>query len=1101
MKALVCMMLLPLIALATPGISQQRVSVKMKDASLEQVLKEVQRLSGYYILYNIVDVKPVKGINVELADATVDELLSRVLGGTPLHYLIEEQTILITKSAAQPQTRKVIDGIIKEPSGDPVVGATIRVKNSALGTSSRVDGKFRLDVTGVEDVVLLVTFIGMEPREIRYTGQPFIEVVLKEQASEIDEVVVTGIFTKARESYTGAVTMISEEELRRASNTNLLVQIRNVDPAFNMLENNIYGSDPNRLPDIQVRGSTSLAVGMRELQQDEDSQVNLPLFIVDGFEVSQRQVMDMDPALAESVTLLKDASATAMYGSRGANGVVVITTKKPAVGQLRLTYKGDVNLEAPDLTSYNLLNAAEKLEYEVFAGIYQRGSDDMSSTFQQWQELYLERLTEVTRGVDTYWLKYPVRVGVGNRHSLRVDGGNEAVRFSVNVAYNDVVGTMKGSRRNTFSGGMFLRYDYQGLSFQNELTATYNHAENSPYGSFSQYTLLNPYLTPYDGEGNLKKMLDQRTSPTSINVGNPLYDATLPYRNDSKYEQLRDNLQVSWQVSPTFSLRGRFSVTRQTGRSDLYYSAKHSRFETTQYTGEDYARRGSYNYGTDYTSRYEADMTVNYGKSFGEKHVIHTGLHYRFSESKYESHSVAAEGYTAANMHVFGVANAYQRDGSPSSADVLTRALGASLNASYVYNKRYFADFTAKMDASSQFGSKRRAAPFWSAGAGWNLHHERFIAARQWINSLRLRLSYGTSGNQQFSPYQAMTTFRYHATNYHYWNGYYMMALGNDELKWQTTGQVNLGTDIELFKGRLRLRADVYNKDTYDLLADVNLPTSSGFSNFKTNIGEVRNRGFELSFSAWVLKGRKTAWMIGGSLLHNKNTVMKISDALDELNKAINGSDMYSPSFLVKEGESLNTIYAVKSLGIDPSHGEEVLVKQDGTTVFGGSWSAADKVPCGVADPKAWGTINTNFRYENFTCNLVFGYRLGADLYNSTLMDKVENVDPMKNVDRRAFYDRWKNPGDKAKFKGVAYYQLSTRASSRFVMKEYMLDCRSLSLSYDWQGNWLRAATGMERLTLAAFTEDVFRLSTIKRERGTSYPFAYRFSFSLSALF
>jgi hypothetical protein len=322
-------------------------------------------------------------------------------------------------------------------------------------------------------------------------------------------------------------------------------------------------------------------------------------------------------------------------------------------------------------------------------------------------------------------------------------------------------------------------------------------------------------------------------------------------------------------------------------------------------------------------------------------------------------------------------------------------------------------------------------------------------------------------------------------------------------LKWQVTGQFNVGMDAELFHRAITLRVDLYNKLTNDLLADINIPTASGFSNYKANIGKVRNRGVELSVNAllWRNEARGILWRVGATLLHNKNTVLKISNALDALNDEINRTDGASPSFLVKEGQSLNTIYAVKSLGIDPSNGAEVLVKQDGTRVFDNEWNAADKVPCGVADPKAWGTFNTMFRYGGLSCNLVFSYRTGADIYNQTLVDKVENVDPRKNVDRRAFYDRWKQPGDKAKFKGVAYYQNKTQASSRFVMREHMIDCRSISLVYDYRGERLRAMTGLDQLSLAAYTEDVFRVSTIKRERGTSYPFSRKFSFSLSARF
>jgi TonB-linked SusC/RagA family outer membrane protein len=1019
-------------------------------------------------------------------------------GLTLLVYML----LLPTIAFANPTS---IKGTIRDTDGEPLPGVVVQVKNEQIGTTSGIDGNFKLEIPeqpAKKQIILLFSFLGMKTQEVAYSGQTSVEIVMEEDSKQMQEVVVTGIFSKAKESYTGAVTTMTSEELTRAGNTNLLSQIRNIDPSFNMLDNNIAGSDPNRLPDIQMRGSTSLTVGMRELQEDNQSQSasNLPLFIVDGFEVNLQQVIDMDPYLAESITLLKDASATAMYGSRGANGIVVITTKKPKNGRMRITYKGDMNVEAPDLTSYNLLNAKEKLEYELFAGIYEQGSN---TTNQRWRELYAERYAEVARGVDTYWLKYPVRVGYGNRHSLQFDGGNEQFKYAINLNYNQVLGAMKGSKRNTLSGSMYLQYKHNNLIFQNELIPTFNQAENSPYGSFSQYTLLNPYWTPYDEQGNLKKMLENRTSPEPFRQGNPLYDAALPYRNDSQYNQIRDNFAIEWKITPDFTARGQFSVTKQTGRSDVFTSSKHSKFETEEYTGENYIRRGSYIYGTNYTLSYQAYLTLNYSKIVKEKHSIYAGLNYNISEHNTEGHTISAEGYTAANMYLLGIANGYTKDSKPTSYESLSRQLGGLLNMNYTYDRRYFVDLSGKMDASSKFGTHKRAAPFWSSGLGWNIHHEKFMTNENIISSLRLRVSYGTSGSQDFSPYQAMTIFHYIPNNYRYWTGVNMIALGNEDLKWQSTGQFNTGLEGEFWKKRIRINFDYYNKDTDNMLADINLPTSSGFGSYKANIGKVRNRGFEISATAYLYRdlNKGITWSISGNAMHNKNTVLKISDALEDLNKEINEKDKINPSFLVKEGQSLNTIFAVKSLGIDPSTGAEVLLKKDGTKVYGNEWSSIDKVPCGVTDPKVWGTFNTMFRYKDISFSMVFAYRAGGDVYNQTLVDRLENVDPRYNVDKRAFYDRWKQPGDEARFKGVNYFKVNTGASSRFVMRENSLECRSIRVSYDWRSPWLTKTIGMENLTLAAYTEDIFRFSTIKQERGTSYPFSHKYSISLTARF
>jgi TonB-linked SusC/RagA family outer membrane protein len=1095
--------------------ADNKINIKGERMKVEQALDMVKGQTGFYFMYEENSVNKNKLIDLNLSNVEIRQAMDEISRKADFSYEIMENYILIKKRSKSKPTASVgntkaspeqiekteISGKVVDKSNLPLPGTTVRLQGTDIFTTTNAEGKFTLAASDLVASVLEFSFLGMKKQTVRYKGMSM-TVTMEEEIAEIQELVVTGIFTKARESYTGAVSTITSDELLRVGNSNVLTQIRNIDPSFNLLENNIYGSDPNRLPDIQMRGSTSLTVGMKELQQDNLSQSNsnLPLFVVDGFTASLQQVIDMDAYLVESITLLKDASATAIYGARGANGVVVVTTKKPADGALRITYKGDLNVEAPDLTSYSLLNAQEKLEYEVFAGIYEQGTPSIN---QKWRELYQQRYAEVARGVDTYWLKYPVRVGVGNRHSLRFDGGDDKFRYAMNLNYNNVVGAMKGSNRTTVSGSMFLQYRYKNFTFRNELLTTFNQAGNSPYGSFSQYTLLNPYWTPYDEAGNLKKMLENRTSPEVYRQGNPLYDAELPYLNENKYDQFRDNFAMEWRFSPDFTARGRLSITKQTGRSDIYTSAKHSMFEGEDYTGENYARRGSYRYGTDYLFMYEADITINYSKVLQDKHTIYAGMNYSVSEEKTESHTISAEGYTATNMFLLGIANAYEKNGKPVSSEGLSRRLGGLLNVNYTYDKRYFIDISGKMDASSKFGTNKRTAPFWSAGIGWNVHHEKFLSESDLINSLRLRLSYGTTGSQNFSPYQAMTIFHYLPTNYRYWTGFSMVALGNEDLKWQSTGQANMGFDVEFWNKRIRINFDVYNKDTDNMLADINVPTASGFSSYKANIGKVRNRGLELALNAYLLRNREKGitWSIGGNLMHNKNTVLKISDALDALNDEINDNDNVNPSFLVKEGQSLNTIFAVQSLGIDPSTGAEVLLKKDGTKVFGSEWNSNDKVPCGVAEPKIWGTFNTMFRYKNVSFDMVFGYRAGGDIYNQTLVDKLENVDPRLNVDKRAFYDRWKQPGDQAKYKGASYFKTATGASSRFVMRENTLECRTIKVSYELANNWLHKTMKIENLMLAAYTEDIFRFSTIKQERGTSYPFSRKYSLALTVHF
>ena len=284
------------------------------------------------------------------------------------------------------------------------------------------------------------------------------------------------------------------------------------------------------------------------------------------------------------------------------------------------------------------------------------------------------------------------------------------------------------------------------------------------------------------------------------------------------------------------------------------------------------------------------------------------------------------------------------------------------------------------------------------------------------------------------------------------------------------------------------------------MLSDITLPTSSGFNSYKENIGKVLNRGVEVSLNAYLIRntGSNIFWSVGGTLAYNKNTIKEIDESLDYLNDELLDSDGANPSFLYKEGESMNTIYAVRSLGINPANGKEMFLKLDGTRTY--EWDAQDKVACGVNEPKAFGNLNTFFYWKGLSANAIFGYRLGGQIYNSTLAGKVENNNPLNNADRRAYYDRWREPGDIAKYKSVSDLT-TTNATTRFVMDENTLECQSVSLGYEWESEWLARHLNISYLDLTLYGEDLFRISTVKQERGISYPYSRKFSFALTVRF
>jgi len=1097
----------------------KEIKMEVKGESLPTALKRLESISGYKMIF-VYDEISRFNINCKVNAKNIEQALNQLIGNKPIKYSIEKQYVTISlkenikrvaKATLQEENRSVstvvLQGRVFDEGNSGLPGVNISVTGTSIGTVSASDGSFVLQLSQGKWVDVLFSFVGLKNVEYRFKCSEDLRgliIKMKENSSQLSEVVVTGMFNKRRESYTGAATTISKEQLKNAGNMNLLKTLANVDPSFNIIQNNLVGSDPNKLPDITMRGSTSLNTDVRSLQSNANNKTssNLPLFIMDGFEITLERMNDLDENQVESITLLKDASATALYGTRGANGVVVITSKKPEPGRLRVTYKGTLMLEVPDLNGYNLMNSSEKLKFEQFAGLYTDIDHPLNQ--QGLYDLYNTRRMETERGVDTYWLKYPIHTGVGSKHSLRIEGGDDIFRYAGNISYDNTVGAMKGSLRNTFTGGVFLSYKYKNLTFQNDLQITSNKAKESPYGTFSDYATVNAYFTPYDMDGNIKKKLEDSFEYTGIGktntVYNPLYNALLPQKNENKYTTIQNNFAIEWHLLPELFFRGQLGITSTKTRSDVYVSAQNTVFD--EYYDVDLARKGTYTYGTGETSEQELSLTANYSKTFNDKHVVYVGLGYELSQIKQEDYSIKAEGITNANLAFFGAATAYFLGSTPYGTESTIRRVGLTGNFNYTYNQCYFLDGTFKTEGSSQFGKDKRFAPFWSVGAGWNIHNEKFLRDSEILKIFRLRLSYGTSGSQSFSPYQALTS--YQAINGYNYKGNYgvsLMGIGNNDLRWQKTTQANYGLDLELFKRRVAFSIDYYNKMTNDLLSDVNLPTSSGFNSYKANVGQVGNKGFELSTNIFIVRNVKKNlyWSVGGTIIHNINKIKKISNYLEYLNSLMKSSNSVNPSFMYKEGESLNTIFAVKSMGIDPSNGKEIYLSKDANLTY--VWNSKDQVACGISEPKYMGTFNTCLRYNGWMLNAIFSYRLGGQIYNSTLVSKVENIYPYNNADRRALYDRWSPENTHAKYKAITDFS-TTYATSRFVQDEKTLQCNSLSLTYEVSAEWMKKmGIPLQYLSLGGYSENLFYLSTIKQERGTSYPYARSFTFSLTARF
>lgn len=942
------------------AVNAQTVTLKKQNASLEEIIWELKEQTKFVFLYSSADIATVKGIDIDMQNSQIDAILKKCLEGTDLQFVKENNAIIIRQAngktaVPQVQSRKITGKVIDE-DGNPLPGVAVLIEGTTIGVATDMDGKYDLTCPEMKDIVLKFSYIGMKPKSVVVGNKTVVDVTLESDSQEMDEVVVTGLLNRRKSGFAGTTTVISKQELAKVSTGNIFTTISTLDAGFKIEENNLDGSNPNKLPDFTIRGKGSFQNGS-----------TAPIFILDGFEVTSEKVFDMDINRIESITLLKDASATILYGSRASNGVIVIETTAPKAGKLRVTYDFKPTIAIVDLTDYDLMNAREKLQYEKEAGLYTQeitpGYEDNDRREQgELDKAYYNRYKNIVEGVNTYWLSQPVKNAFSHAHSLFVEGGADNVRYGIDASYNQNKGVMKESGRDRFGLGFSLIYRIKDkITIKNYISYAHTHAYNSPYGSFSQYAKLNPYERIYNDNGELiPKLSDGDT--------NPLYDALLPNRNFTKDQEFREQLSVDWFICDGLRLKGQMAIVKGETSGEIYKSPFSAEFLKTTYNSESrvqeylpIAERGYLSMTDGASFSYDGNVTLNYNTLVNEKHIIYAGAGLEVTQNDNNSHGFIMTGFPDDRYSDPAFAIQYKKETKPSSSESKSRAIGFFANGNYSYDDRYFADVSVRIDGSSKFGADKKYAPFWSAGAGWNVHNEKFFKHTK-ISMLKLRYSYGVTGNQEFSAYQAKTMFQFNTDRlYNSGISAALMGYGNPDLEWQNQYQSNYGFDFGYAKDRIRLQFNYYQKKTEGMLTSVSVAPSLGLpsNTFTSNLGKIQNKGVEVNLNAVLIRdqGKDFEWSVMLQAAHNKNKIMEISTALKNINEK-NNQDKTTPAAVYEEGESMSAIKAVPSLGIDPTTGQELFMKKDGTITY--TWDATDKVICGDSEPKVFGNVGTN---------------------------------------------------------------------------------------------------------------------------------------------
>lgn len=1078
------------------GVSAQRnakVTMSFKNESMQSALKRLEKVSNMKILFTYEDVEGYR-IDGDYKDTEVEGLLQMMLSGKPLDYSIEGNLVNITlreRLNDYEKAKRGFSGHVIGDDGEPVIGATVRIMGTQHAVATDINGKFSFDVWP-RGARVVVSYIGMETATVKAAEN--MRIVMKGDAKVISEVVVNGVFTRKANTFTGAVSTLKGDDLRSVGNQNILQSLKSLDPSFLQIENLGAGSNPNALPDFQMRGSSTVA----DVQGEYASSANQPLFILDGFESELTKIMDLDMNLVQSVTLLKDATAKAIYGAKAANGVIVIETRRPESGRIRVSYTGSLSLEAPDLSSYDMCSPAEKLEVERRAGLFTSKTGNIVEQLAL-DNTYSSKLAEIVAGAKTDWLAQPTRVGLGHKHSVYIEGGDQAMLYGVDLSYNRISGVLKGSDRTTFSGGVNLTYRWKSLQFRNKLTIDYNSSNNSPYGTFSDYVRMNPYSRLYDADGQLMKAYQYANNAGEIGLYyNPLYNTTLNIIDNSTYTTITENFYAEWQALESLRVTARFGLVHKTTTEDMFLPSGHTSFVNAT----DEFSKGSYDKSNGKYTDVSADLGVNWSKQMG-KHLVFLNGQLNLTNNNYSTVGVKAVGFPNDQMNDITYAVQYAKNSAPTGTEGISRTVGGLASLNYSYDERYLFDANYRLTGSSETSRDNRWGSFWSVGAGWNVHNEKFMKSLKWVDRFKLRGSFGYTGSQGFSSYDAKATFTYYTNaSYNGQIGSYVKKLANNDLRWQEKYDTNIGFDLTVLDNRLTARFDYYISTTDGMITNVTVPSTTGFSTYVANLGKVENKGFEAYLNWRALSAGRDYVNAFASVAANTNTLKKISNSLrawnEQQDKTMIADKLTTPSVKYYEGCSMNAIWAVPSLGIDPQNGKEIFVKKDGTVTY--DYDIADQVVCGDNQPKYNGTIGINGEIKGFGFSVTGSYRWGGQMYNTTLVEKVENCNLEYNVDRRVLTDRWQKPGDMALYKAVTDMS-TTYPTSRFVEDYNLFTLSSLSLSYDFRDWKFVKNSFLERLKVSAYTSDLFHISSVKIERGTSYPFARTFSLSVQATF
>ncbi len=1098
-------------AYANNTYSQTKLDINVNKVPLANLFHEIQEKSEYIFFYNDEVLLNSGNVSLNLKGATLTTILDNALKDKGVVYRIDDRQVIIfgKEITPEPVTLKIdkqdftVTGTVQDQSGQPLPGANILEKGTTNGTQTDFDGNFEITISNA-DAILSVSYIGFSSKEIAVNGQNSITVSLEESAAALDEIVVVGYGTQKKSDLTGSVSSLKSEDLNPGANASVDQMMLGRAAGVQI---NQSSSAPGGGLSIRIRGASSLNAS------------NEPLYVVDGFpidnspnltsggaaEVSENQspnnpLNSLNPADIESIEILKDASATAIYGSRGANGVVMITTKKGKSGKMRVTYDVYSGIQTVAKT-IDVLNTSQ----------YINAINDLSQ--EQGNSPVFSQADISSIGNGNFWQDQVFRSAPITSHNISVGGGDEKTSVYASVNYFDQEGVVKNSGIKKYTGRINIDSKIGerakiGLNFNTSLIKDNNNIDgiqtNENAGPIYSSLLYDPTEPIYNADGTFSQS-------ANLTVNNPVTLITgILSLNESN--RTFGSAYLNYDFTDNLSGKFNFGTDRQTSRRDIYNSTQ---------TIRGGAANGIANINVLERSNYLFEYTMNYQKAFNENHnlTVLGGVTYqKFSlKNFYGNISGFPSDDIGTNNLELGDTNTDQL-GSRAEENTLLSYLG---RVNYNLYNKFLLTGSIRADGSSRFGENNKFGYFPSFAFGWKLNEEEFIP--DLFSQLKLRASWGLTGNQEIGNYNSQLTFQ-SGPNVVLGNSVLGSVIpsrkANDDLKWETTEQFNIGLDAAMLNGRISATLDYFSKNTKDLLFNLPLPLASGYASILSNVGEVQNKGFEVLINTTNVITDDFKWDTSLNFAAIKNKVVD----LGRIESIVTGNIMaVGNTAIIREGDPLASYYGYVVTGIfqedDDIANSAQPIAEPGHPIFedrdgDGAITPADQTIIGSPFPDFTYGIQNSFSYKNFQLDVFFQGQEGAELININLIESLYPANFRRNRQSRTIIDRWTPQNPDAKWPSSvnpnAYgaskvNTLTVEDASYFRLKNVQLSYKVPVDNIDFLNSMRVYVTGQNLFTITDYggfdPESNSLGSSNVRVDYSSYPTARTYLLGLTASF